>query len=213
MVTQHCFLLPAVHSMFYCQATPMILSQPCTSCKFVLYCTFWVTVKRFALCYQTVVCPDCPVCCEFWPNCKPEGPLFSAEFVCLSVCLWPALLPVNVNRFWQNLITSTLRWSSCSQMAAWIKREGAVFSWTQCTYYSSLKCCILSFDFKSIKVPSSCQWEVGIVWHLELLAVFVDLAQQRLKHPTVHTLCFLHLLKDVQYAHHHGCHWSFWFSS
>jgi len=33
-------------------------------------------VKRFALCYQTVVC---------WPDCKPEGPLFSAEFV--SVCL------------------------------------------------------------------------------------------------------------------------------
>jgi len=22
-----------------------------------------------------------------WPDCKPEGPLFSAEFVCLSVCL------------------------------------------------------------------------------------------------------------------------------
>jgi len=24
---------------------------------------------------------------NFWPDCKPEGPLFSAEFVCLSVCL------------------------------------------------------------------------------------------------------------------------------
>ena len=24
---------------------------------------------------------------KFWPDCKPEGPLFSAEFVCLSVCL------------------------------------------------------------------------------------------------------------------------------
>jgi len=23
----------------------------------------------------------------FWPDCKPEGPLFSAEFVCLSVCV------------------------------------------------------------------------------------------------------------------------------
>jgi len=22
-----------------------------------------------------------------WPDCKPEGPLFSAEFVCLSVCV------------------------------------------------------------------------------------------------------------------------------
>jgi len=24
---------------------------------------------------------------HFWPDCKPEGSLFSAEFVCLSVCL------------------------------------------------------------------------------------------------------------------------------
>ena len=35
-------------------------------------------VKRFALCYRSVVC---------WPDCKPEGPLFSAQFVCLSVCV------------------------------------------------------------------------------------------------------------------------------
>jgi len=26
------------------------------------------------------------VCC--WPKGKPEGPLFSAEFVCLSVCVY-----------------------------------------------------------------------------------------------------------------------------
>ena len=32
--------------------------------------------------------------------------------VCLSVCLWPALLPFNVNRFWRNLVTRTLLWSS-----------------------------------------------------------------------------------------------------
>jgi len=32
--------------------------------------------------------------------------------VCLSVCLWPALLPFNVDRFWQNLVTRTLLWSS-----------------------------------------------------------------------------------------------------
>ena len=23
---------------------------------------------------------------SFWPDCKPEGPLFSSEFVCGSVC-------------------------------------------------------------------------------------------------------------------------------
>ena len=48
----------------------------------------------------------------YWPDCKPEGPLFSAEFVCLSVCLWPALLPFNVDRFWWNLDTRTQLWSS-----------------------------------------------------------------------------------------------------
>jgi len=49
-----------------------------------------------------------------WPDCKPEGPLFSAEFVCLcvSVCVWPALLPFNVDRFWWNLVTRTLLWFS-----------------------------------------------------------------------------------------------------
>jgi len=33
---------------------------------------------------------------HFWPDCKPEGSLFSAEFVCLSVCLsvcWPNCKP------------------------------------------------------------------------------------------------------------------------
>jgi len=72
-------------------------------------------VKRFTLCCQTVVC---------WPDCKPEGPLFSAEVVCISVCLSvclydcvsvclrPALLPFNVDRFWWNLVTRTLLWSS-----------------------------------------------------------------------------------------------------
>jgi len=46
------------------------------------------------------------------PIAKPEGPLFSSEFVCLSVCLWPALLPFSVNRFWRNLVTRTLLRSS-----------------------------------------------------------------------------------------------------
>ena len=45
--------------------------------------------------------------CRCWPDCKPEGPLFSAEFICLC-----ALLPFNVNWFWRNLVTRTLLWSS-----------------------------------------------------------------------------------------------------
>jgi len=32
--------------------------------------------------------------------------------VCLSVCLWPALLPFNVDRFWWNLVTRTILWTS-----------------------------------------------------------------------------------------------------
>jgi len=24
---------------------------------------------------------------DYWPDCKPEGPLFSAEFVCVCVCV------------------------------------------------------------------------------------------------------------------------------
>jgi len=30
----------------------------------------------------------------------------------VCVCLWPAFLPVNVDRFWWNLVTRTLLWSS-----------------------------------------------------------------------------------------------------
>ena len=46
-----------------------------------------------------------------------KGPYFQPSLsvclrVCVSVCLWPALLPFNVNRFWQNLVTRTLLWSS-----------------------------------------------------------------------------------------------------
>ena len=32
--------------------------------------------------------------------------------MCVSVCLWPALLPFNVDRFWWNLVTRTMLWSS-----------------------------------------------------------------------------------------------------
>ena len=50
-----------------------------------------------------------------WPDCKSwRALIFSrvCESVCLSVCLWPALLPFSVNRFWRNLVTRTLLWSS-----------------------------------------------------------------------------------------------------
>ena len=45
--------------------------------------------------------------------------------VCLSVCLWPALLPFNINRFWRNLVTRTLLWSSlAATIMAQIVRRG-----------------------------------------------------------------------------------------
>jgi len=66
-----------------------------------------VVVKKIHLHYLISWWVSC-----YWSDCKPEGPLFSAEFVCLCVCLWLALLPFNVNRFWQNLVTRTLLWSS-----------------------------------------------------------------------------------------------------
>ena len=37
--------------------------------------------RRYA---SAVLAMSVAVC---WPDCKPEGPLFSAEFVCLSVCV------------------------------------------------------------------------------------------------------------------------------
>jgi len=38
--------------------------------------------------------------CSSWPNCKPDGPLFSAEFVCESVCL-----PVSVRHLYPSSLT------------------------------------------------------------------------------------------------------------
>ena len=52
---------------------------------------WWWFVKRFALCYQTVVCSVCLSCSVCWPDCKPEALLFSAEFVCLCVCVCVSL--------------------------------------------------------------------------------------------------------------------------
>ena len=53
-------------------------------------------------------------------NCLFVGPIANLKghhfqpslSVCLSVCLWPALLPFNTDRFWWNLVTRTLLWSS-----------------------------------------------------------------------------------------------------
>ena len=50
-------------------------------------------------------------CC--WPDCKPEGPLFSAEVVCLCVCV--CLTGTSTLQRWLiliNLVTRTLLWSS-----------------------------------------------------------------------------------------------------
>jgi len=42
-----------------------------------------------------------------WPDCKPEGPLFSAEFVCLSVCL-----SVSDRHFYPSVLTGILKQTS-----------------------------------------------------------------------------------------------------
>jgi len=47
----------------------------------------------------------------FGPIAILKGHYFQPSLsVCL--CLWPVLLPFNVNRFWRNLVTRTLLWSS-----------------------------------------------------------------------------------------------------
>jgi len=43
------------------------------------------------------------------PIANLKGPYFQPS---LSVCLWPALLPFNINQFWWNLVTRTILWSS-----------------------------------------------------------------------------------------------------
>ena len=42
----------------------------------------------------------------------------------VCVCVWPALLPFNVNQFWRNLITRTLLWSSLAVTMVQIGRRG-----------------------------------------------------------------------------------------
>jgi len=65
---------------------------------------------------QHILC-KCDICCHnfvgFIANLK--GPYFQPSLsvcLCVCVCLWPALVPFNVDRFWWNLVTRTLLWSS-----------------------------------------------------------------------------------------------------
>jgi len=49
----------------------------------------------------------------FGPIANLKGPYFQPSLsACACACLWPALLPFNVDRFWWNLVTRTLLWSS-----------------------------------------------------------------------------------------------------
>ena len=64
--------------------------------------------------HAVIVCPmqwiD-PLVRFFGPIADLKGHYFQPSFsVCL--CLWPALLPFNVDQFWWNLVTRTLLWSS-----------------------------------------------------------------------------------------------------
>jgi len=48
-------------------------------------------------------------------------------WICLSVCLWTALLPFTVNQLWRNLVTRTLLWSSlAATIVVQIGRRGTV---------------------------------------------------------------------------------------
>jgi len=62
------------------------------------------------------------------PIANLKGHYFQTSLsVCLSVCLWLALLPFNVDRFWWNLVTRTLLWSSlAATIMVQIGRRGTV---------------------------------------------------------------------------------------
>ena len=57
----------------------------CAECRHV---TVWTLVKtQIHVQCAARTSEQRSVACVCWCDCKPEGPLFSAEFVCLSVCL------------------------------------------------------------------------------------------------------------------------------
>jgi len=59
-----------------------------------------------------------------------KGPYFQPSlcvWLCVSVCLWPALLPFNIDQFWRNFVTRTLLWSSlAATIMVHIGRRGTV---------------------------------------------------------------------------------------
>jgi len=61
----------------------------------------------YAVARTSVVGPIANLKCHY---CQPS--LSVCLSVCLCVCVWPALLLFNVDRFWRNVVTRTLLWSS-----------------------------------------------------------------------------------------------------
>ena len=82
----------------------------------------WVLVDwRYSICcviwYNMWIVTFLDVKCwlvkNFGPIANLKGHYFQPSLsVSMCVCLWQALLPFNVNRFWRNLVTRTLLWSS-----------------------------------------------------------------------------------------------------
>ena len=77
------------------------------------------------------------------------------------MCLWPALLPFNVDRFWWNLVTRTLLWSSlAATIMVQIGRRGTVWR-----LFENFK----KFFLKSQN--SNCRILVHHFWRLCLLCI------------------------------------------
>ena len=79
----------------------------------------WLTAYQVSNIHN--ICYCCPIA-------KLKGHYFQPSLsVSQSVCLWPALLPFNLNRFWWNLVTRTLLWSSLAAIIiVQIGRRGTV---------------------------------------------------------------------------------------
>jgi len=99
----HDMVTPASHASWWVLAASSTLK---TRCRESFLCSILHTRYIF-----TEALPVQNVC---WsrpfvdPIANLKGHYFQPS---LSVCVWPALLPFNVNRFWRNLVTRTLLWS------------------------------------------------------------------------------------------------------